>query len=158
MSKKLTIKALCEDSPWEIAKRLGIGYFGDMNPFNHNGHFYSTADWAEYGYASCVRISHYDGLICAESGTIRKPDDLSDAFRCGGWERDDEDPSKLVQGGYVIDITPDVEIECVMDYYGMEVDQDFTGDYRVTMPEDCNERTFWKSVIGWIRGLEPAKI
>lgn len=150
---KLTIKQLIEDNPSEIAKHLGIGYCGDMNPFDHDGYFYSTKDWTDHGYAECVKVSHCDGQVFVEAGTIKKPDNIEDCFQSSGWARYVGDPSRLVQGTDVIDITPEVEIECVEGHWGSETHEDFGGPYRHSFPEDVSERRFWKHAIGWISEL-----
>ena len=141
----LTVSQLCDDSPWDIADRLGIAYSGDVNPFDHDGYFYSTDDWAEYGYASCVKVFRADGRLFAEYATINRPDDLAPCFDCCGITDDDDKANVRCQ------------IECAESYWGAEVSEDFGGRYAVDFADDDiddDEPRFWGEIIGWIRGLQ----
>ena len=118
-TKKLTIKALRELSPWVIAKELSICYSGDMNTIPHGGYFYSTENWKKYGYADAVEFCDYEGRTLVTVGTIHK-NDLVDALRCCGFETDGANVWQ--SGDEPMPITPEIEIECCQAYAGIETD------------------------------------
>ena len=138
---KLTAKVLESDSPWEIAKDLGIHYTGDVNPFDHDGCFYELSNWKEYGYACVVRVMRYDGRIAWEAGTVNwtSPAHMEDAYRCCGVDADE----------LTADSRANAEVECLLAYSGMEVDssKEFDGEVK--------ERKFWKSAKSEILLLVP---
>jgi hypothetical protein len=125
---KLTIKALLQSCPWQIAKDNRLEYSGDCNFIPHGGTFYETSNWEAYGYASCVRISESEGTLWVESGTINRPSkdcDLLAALQCSGFEFDNDNdlPGMVRQSGQEsIELTPQIEIECLLGYWGAEVD------------------------------------
>jgi hypothetical protein len=95
MKKLPTIKSLRNDSPWEVAKKFGVCYNGDMNPIPHNGTWFETKNWKEYGYATAVRIQESCGTLSVELCTINKHDDeMEKAFSfCGIEHSEDKKPS-----------------------------------------------------------------
>lgn len=124
---KITIKALCQSSPWDIAKANRLEYSGDGSPIPHGGVWYETSNWEEHGYAECVRIQESEGTLWVESGTINKscdPADRISALNCCGWtiDNDNDRPGQVRQHGQEpIELTPQIEIESVLAYSGMEV-------------------------------------
>ena len=58
----ITIKALIESSPHDIAIDNGLKYCGDVNFIPHGGYFYSINNWKENDYCSVVEIDcHFGG-------------------------------------------------------------------------------------------------
>lgn len=104
-----TLKSLIEDSPWEIAKKFGVHYSGDLCPVPHGGYWYETNHWREHGYATAIQISKSEDILWVEERTINKHDDLAAALRHSGF-----DP--------VISYPDEVEIEACM-AYGSECDR-----------------------------------
>lgn len=127
---KITIKALCQSSPWDIAEANRLEYSGDCNPIPHGGVWYETSNWEEHGYAECVRIQESEGTLWVESGTINKPskdEGRLAALNCCGWMLDDEEINHVRQHGeHSVELTPQIEIESVLAYSGMEVDSSET--------------------------------
>ena len=133
--------AICmaDGSPWEWAPQLfGLQFTGDINPIDHGGLFYSTADWVEYGYADAIRLDTSEGVLFVTIGTINKPErsDMADAFRCCGT------PEEFQQ-----DVG--AQIEACDGYWGVEADQNRT--YRL---DEWKEWRIWKSLIEQFRGIE----
>lgn len=126
-TRKLTIKSLRTRSPWEIASELGIRYSGDMNPIPHGGYFYNTHNWESYGYSEVVRFQESEGILYLETGTINRPSKESDSqiLAHSGWKIDSESGEVVCEydGTIVADsVTPEILIECVESYWGMEID------------------------------------
>lgn len=122
MSKKyrLTIKALRERSPWEIAKAMGIEYTGDMNPVPHGGTFYSLANWQKHDYADCVHFSESEGTLWVEHSHVgRSEKQLPAAFKSWCWELQ-PDGVNVVAGNVWITLTPQIEFEALLSYCGIE--------------------------------------
>lgn len=71
-----------EMSPWRIAEHYGVGYAGDLNPFDHGGYFYRTDEWTAYGTADTVGFCADDGQTWLTSGSAYRPDDFTEAFKC----------------------------------------------------------------------------
>lgn len=116
---KLTIKALRERSPWEIAKALGIEYTGDMNPVPHGGTFYSLWHWEKHDYADCVHFSESEGTLWVEhSHVCRSLKQLPAAFKSWGWKISDGGVSDNHRGW--TPITPQIEFEALLSYCGIE--------------------------------------
>jgi hypothetical protein len=144
---------LSDLSAFEIAKRLKCGFTGDCNPIDHNGTFYDTRDWAEYGYASCVAFTRLPdegngATLLVECGTIHRPLTEKELLECF---------ATCGQSGDRIGRTPEVEIECVLAHWGFEVQEDFGGPYTQQFPEDedgcIDEDEVWQAIEGWLSGL-----
>ncbi len=121
----ITIKQLRERAPWGLAKKLRIGYFGDCNPVEHGGFFYSLKDWAQYGYAETVEFYTYENRYYVSLGTINRPSDLSAALRCIGFELNAN--GKLSGNGETdLPLTLEIEIEASKAYYGIETADSFS--------------------------------
>jgi hypothetical protein len=75
-----------EGSPWELAKAIGLGYGGDMNPVPHGGLWYDYSRWETHGEAAYTRCYPADGAFAVERGTIYKPDakTIASAYNCCG--------------------------------------------------------------------------
>lgn len=121
---KITIKQLRDGSPWDNAKRLGIAYTGDSSTIPHGGTFYETKNWQQYGYAECLQFCESEGTLWVERGTINRPSDIAPCLGSSGWVVNSE--GQVVQehnGDLVADeVTPELEIECVLGHWGMDVD------------------------------------
>lgn len=135
---------------WDIAKRIGCGYTGDANPIDHGGTFYDVRDWERYGYASCVRFTRIDDTLHVECATVNRPSDLTDCYACCGFARRGD---KLVASQGEIDITPEVEIECVLAYWGAEPVEDYSGRMVQRFAEETDEDDIWQAVSGWLSSL-----
>ena len=140
--KQLTAEQLASMSAHDIAKQLGLGYSGDMNPIDHDGTFYETSNWQAYGYVSCLRFTRADGHLWVEYGTINRADDMAECLRTIGAESAD---------------SVEVEIEACLATWGAEVSDDFGGPYSQMFNEnehdDIDESEVWDSVVGWLYGL-----
>lgn len=129
---RITIKNLTTRQPWDIAEANRLEYSGDGSPIPHGGVWYETSNWESYGYAECVRIQESEGTLWVESGTINKPsksDDMLSALNCCGWkiDNDNDRPGMIRQSGSEpIELTPQIEIESVLAYSGVEVDSSET--------------------------------
>jgi hypothetical protein len=69
-------RRLAKLSGWEIAKKIGCHYSGDMNWLDHGGTFYTLSE-VDNGYIPVVRFygDTVDGLTFYETGSIPIPDD-----------------------------------------------------------------------------------
>ncbi len=141
--QKLTNDQLADMTPWDIARHLGIGYSGDMNPLEHGGFFYDHRDWDAWGYARCVEFweDPDTGELVVQPGTIHRPDDMTSAFECCGISDIDDRNNVHCQ------------IECCRDYYGIEPEGTAHPHLKVFRLESWKERNIWKSVRGWIDAL-----
>lgn len=116
---RLTIKALRERPPWEIAKAMGIEYIGDMNPVPHGGTFYSLANW-KHDYADCVHFSESEGTLWIEHSHVGKDlRKLPAAFKSWGWELNDGVFSH--DGQHWQEVTPQMEFEVLLSYCGIDI-------------------------------------
>lgn len=140
----VTVESLESDSPHDIAKRLNIGYAGDMSPFN-GGYFYET-DNVQFGYASAVEFSHGDGMIFVESIVIDIADDSEILQFCA-------DNGIVHVGG--INNFARAEISHMMG--NKYVSEDFSGRFAHSMPESWNnaERRLFAKSANWIAALSP---
>lgn len=126
---KITPENCVATDPWELAKKLGIEYVGDMNPIPHDGAFYSLSD-LEYGYAPAVRIMSIEeetGMLWVESGCFVGLEDFNPEE---DWIED----------------------------YPFEVDEDYSGRYQKLFRGDEEWHEFddlavWKTALPWIIGL-----
>ena len=108
---QLTIKSLRTESPWEIAKRLGIHYSGDLNSIPHGGYYYETKNWESYGYCEFVRFQESEGVLYVELGTVNRPNDMLPALKCIGMESNEDSDD------------PHVQIEACMAYGHYDIDE-----------------------------------
>ena len=141
-------------SAFEIAKELGIGYTGDCNVVDHDGTFYETLNWERYGYSECVRffrVSDDGDRLYVECATINRPDDLTDCYRCCGFDL----IGGLLHGNGQEPFvpTPEVEIECTLAYWGVEVVEDFGGPYVQKFDDGTDEDKIWEAVSDWMNSL-----
>lgn len=136
---KITLKRFMDESPWTIAEEMGLHYMGDMNPFDHGGTFYNTANWEEYGYADCVVLEPYEGQTLVSCGTINKLDDMSSALEC--CSHDQQDPNNIHE-----------QIYACQAYMGFETNEDFSGRYCESFPEN-NERDGMRQAWHWVLSL-----
>lgn len=112
-----TMKSLIEDSPWEIAKKFGVHYSGDLCPVPHGGYWYETNHWQGHGYATAIQISESDGVLWVEERTINKPDSMTESLAFYGFRVSPEDSTRVVtDSGDEFELTPSVEIEACMAY------------------------------------------
>ena len=116
----ITIKALMENSPWEVAKANGLNYNGDMNFIPHGGYFYSTSNWKEYGYCSAIEIDcEFDGSDASiiEYITIGKlsDDGFVSALKLHGYSLND-DGTIDTGNGDTLERTIELEIEVTKAY------------------------------------------
>ena len=128
-------------SGWQIAQRLRIEYFGDLNPINHGGLFFSTKDWECFGCADCVEFweDPETGHLMVSQGTIDKPDDVKRAIDDAGLEDPDYESIPL-------------QIECARMWNGIEKDY-----YHCTNAYDLDtwkEWRIWRSVLPWLLNLQ----
>ena len=150
----------------EIAKRLHLNFVGDVNPIDHGGIFYATADWEQHGQVQCISFYRPDengSPLIVECGTIHKPNehDMVTAFRCCGWEivrHLGNDTLYLEQAdGEHIDRTPTIEIECTLAAFGFEPLHDMSGPLQQVFPEGkdgwINKSDVWKRITGWLISL-----
>jgi len=127
ITREALVKRLIEDSPHEIAKDLGLCYTGDMNPYDHDGTFYSTADWADHDYAECLRLYRGDGSLFVERGVIHRPKYLTGCFDSAGLAIDVDEDGKRIASAWRSEsfpVTDEVEIECVLGHWGSGGDVD----------------------------------
>ena len=81
-------------NPYNIAEQNACHYSGDIN-VEYGGVFYEIENWKDYGYSTAVRITDLDsgcgfsGAILIESITINKPDDMSGALSCYGYDAEE---------------------------------------------------------------------
>ena len=130
---------------WDIAKILGCNYFGDVNPIDHGGTFYNTADWISSGSADCVhfwqdedqqRLVVECGMITRRNGDELKA--IADSFG--------ETVENLLASDHA-------EIQATHGHWGHDICQDFSGSYVKTFHFDASDKRVWQNVMGWIKGL-----
>lgn len=150
---RITIKNLIECDPWQLARDNRLEYSGDYCPIPHWGAWYETSNWSDHGYADCVRITESEGQLWVERGTINRPHDIVPCLNCCGWEPCDNEPTHVRQSGEdSIKLTPQIEVESVLAYQGMEVDN------RETFKEGHNgydERAIMRVVKDWLLSIVP---
>ena len=144
--RTITAAQAADMNPWELAQQLStndctIQFTGDMNPFDHGGTWYETANWNRYGYSSCVRMEDIEGRTLVSCGTINRleGDDMESAHRCGGTP---EEFRNTTVG----------EIEACLYYAGAEPVEDFSGRYERWFDEG-EESHAWEIALSWIMGL-----
>jgi hypothetical protein len=85
--KQPTIKSLREDSPWDIAKKFGLHYSGDLCPVPHGGMWYRTKNWVSGDRANAIRISESEGTLWVELIAITRIErDLESVKKYADWE------------------------------------------------------------------------
>ena len=133
---KLSVKTLRDIDPWLIARRLGIGYTGDMNTIPHGGTYYNTHNWESLGYADCVRFCGDDRHTWVEIGTINKQGTIAEMVSHNGWTLEDGIVYGC-DGEEIGELSPEMEIEFYLSYWGIEVDRSecFTDNGEDNPPE-----------------------
>lgn len=116
----ITIKALMESSPHDIAIDNGLKYCGDVNFIPHGGYFYSTSNWKQHGYCSAVEINcEYDGTdeSSIELITINKLSEIDfiKALSMHGYSIDDDGHIDAGNGD-TMERTIELEIEVTKSY------------------------------------------
>lgn len=150
---KLTIKRLMNDDPWAIASDLGLGFTGDMNPYDYGGVYYNTRDWNEFGSVDAVLIeSHcYDDDVHAYHTTIIRDDNIAWLCRCSGWRWDPE--HKTIHSGCGSNPRPLNDKEHIELCIGVNGTYQDDGDLIYKQNHDRSPYTFWRNVRGAILGL-----
>ena len=109
----LTVKKLMTDSPWELAKAIGLSYTGDMCPVPHGGMWYYAKTWRTNEEAPYVRCYPGDGAFAVEHGIIYRPtqEQVLSAFKCCDVDPATAEPTLTY-----------MEIESLVAYRGTEQD------------------------------------
>jgi hypothetical protein len=149
-----TLRDLIDRPCWEIAEKLGLGYFGDASLI-HGGTFFRRETWMDWGYAEAVRVLSDDGCVFITSGEIHRTD-VKNALRSCGWRYagDDADLYECEPGDIVAEhnwevvasgeSVTDCEISACEGWAGVEPDTDFGGtdDYCCPIVETENGEFF----------------
>lgn len=148
------LRELIDRPCWEIAEKLGLGYFGDSSLI-HGGTFFRRKTWRDWEYVEAVRVLSDDGCVFITSGTINRAD-VEDALRSCGWRYAGEDadlyecePGDIINDydGTVVasgEAVIDCEISACDGWAGVEPDSDFGGtdDYCCPIVETENGEFF----------------
>lgn len=138
---RISIKKAMAMRPYELAKKLGIHYSGDVNPFNHGGMFFESKNWPVYGYAECVefyQVGNVTNVCCA---TINKleGDDLLSALCCASVPDECHNNIEAI-------------IYACYSYAGCELVEDFDGVHHESFDE-CQEFKAWNCALPHILNL-----
>ena len=141
-------RAFCERlsslSGWDIAKELGLSYFGDGNPITYGGTFYDPTHWDDWGYAPCVEFWWDDDRdrLVVSPGTINKPDadDMASAYQICDVPEEHRD-------------NVNAQIEAVQLAWGAEPD-DYVPSRSYNL-ETWAEWRLWRSVLPMLRAISP---